>query len=322
MAVGMNLSNAVLGTMTFGPQVESAEALRMMEAFRESGGIEIDTAYVYNDGDTEKILGKALESFPAGTFRVATKVNPRVTGKLDRKSITMQLEESLRRLRLESVDVLYLHFPDPSTPIEETLKACAELHQAGKFKELGLSNFPAWMVADMWHVCGLRDWVRPSVYQGLYNALSRKVEPELLPAMRHLGMRLYTYNPLAGGLLTGKHTSYRQEPSEGRFSLRESYRNRYWKESFFEAVEVFVSTCREEDIAPAAAALRWMVHHSHLDITRGDRVIVGASSENQLNQNLNALGSRELPESVVAALDAAWEHARSDSPEYFRSVTG
>jgi aflatoxin B1 aldehyde reductase len=322
MAVGMNLSNAVLGTMTFGPQVDSSEALRMMEVFRESGGLEIDTAYVYNEGETEKILGNTLERFPAGTFRIATKVNPRVTGTLDRESITMQLEESLRRLRLESVDVLYLHFPDPSTSIKETLKACAELHQAGKFKELGLSNFPAWMVADIWHVCGVQDWVRPSVYQGLYNALSRKVEPELLPALRHLGVRLYTYNPLAGGLLTGKHTSYRQEPTEGRFSLRVSYRNRYWKESFFKAVEIFVSTCLEEDIAPAAASLRWLTYHSHLDTNKGDRVIVGASSLNQLNQNLNALSSQKLPESVVEALDAAWEQARSDSPEYFRSVTG
>ncbi len=308
--------------MTFGSQVDIDEAGRMVEAFARWGGAEIDTAYVYNEGETERILGRILEGLPAGSLRVATKVNPRVTGKLDRASILDQCNKSLDRLRLESVDVLYLHFPDPETPLEVTLAACDELYQAGKIRELGLSNFPAWVVVHMWHLCDSHAWLRPTVYQGLYNAISRKLEPELVPALRRLGLRLYAYNPLAGGLLTGKHASYDAAPSEGRFSLRESYRKRYWKEPLMAAVADYAAACREADITPTAAALRWLAYRSRLDPAKGDAVIVGASSLVQLEENLRALSSDNIAEPVVKAIETAWERARPDSPEYFRTHRG
>ena len=111
-------------------------------------------------------------------------------------------------MKCDSVDTLYLHFPDPNTPIEESLSACAELYNGGKFKRFGLSNFPAWQVAHIWHICDRNDWPKPSVYQGLYNALSRAIEPELIPMLRDFDIPFYAYNPLAGGILSGKYTDF------------------------------------------------------------------------------------------------------------------
>ena len=219
----------VLGTMTFGPQVNEDGAQKMLDVFLASGHIEIDTAYVYNDGSSEEILGRILKNKARDSYRVATKVNPRVTGRLDADAINMQFTESLRRLSIESADILYLHFPDPSTPIEVTLAACAQLYRQGKFRELGLSNFPAWLVVDIWHICKNNGWPVPTVYQGVYNAFSRNVEEELFDALRRLGIRFYAYNPLAGGIMAGKYKDFNEIPSPGRFTHRPKYKDRYWK---------------------------------------------------------------------------------------------
>jgi len=314
----MDTMKLILGTMNFGPQVDAAASKEMVQRFLETGHRELDAAYVYNDGDTERILGAILPEMADGSFSLATKVHPRITGKLDGEAVTMQFEESLKRLGRASVDILYFHFPDRTTPIEDALETCAKLHAEGKFKELGLSNFPAWMVVDVWHLCKERGWPVPTVYQGLYNGLSRNVERELFDALRKTGMRFYAFNPLAGGLLTGKHANFKSDPSPGRFARLDSYKSRYWKESFFEAVEHLAESCREADIKPVEAAFRWLVHHSLLDPSKGDGIIMGASSMAQFEQNMDVMKQDVLPETVLAAFDAAWSEARTDSPEYFR----
>ncbi len=308
----------ILGTMTFGPQVDIDGSRALLKRFIAAGYRELDTAYVYNEGETETILGSILREAGNNSLYLATKVNPRVTGRLDEAAVKMQLDESLRRLGRDSVDILYLHLPDPHTPIEETLKACTDLHEQGRFAELGLSNFPAWMVVDIWHLCKANGWPQPSVYQGLYNGLSRKIESELFPALRRLGMRFYAYNPLAGGMLTGKHARYDDSPMAGRFARLQSYRNRYWKPSYFDAVSALTARCREAGIEPASAAYRWLTFHSLLDPSMGDGIIVGASSMGQLEQNISAVEEGPLPEAVVDAFLTAWEQARLDSPDYFR----
>lgn len=313
--------NLILGTMTFGPQVNEEAAKKMLDVFLESGHSEIDTAYVYNDGSSEEILGHILKNKPRDSFRVATKVNPRITGRLDADAINMQFSESLRRLSIESADILYLHFPDPSTPIEITLAACAELHRQGKFRELGLSNFPAWLVVDIWHVCKNNGWPVPTVYQGVYNALSRKVEEELFYALSKLGIRFYAYNPLAGGILAGKYKDFNEIPSPGRFTQRPNYKDRYWKKSFFDALEILLAVCSEENVKLVEAAFRWLTFHSQLDEGEGDGILLGASSLDQLEQNLIAVGNGPLPESILSAFDDAWEETKAESPAYFRFST-
>lgn len=308
----------VLGTMNFGPQLDLEASRTMVKAYLATGGRELDTAYVYNDGATENYLGEILPELDPQSYEIATKVHPRITGKLDRATILMEFPESLRRMKRDSVDLLYFHFPDGKTPIEEALETVAELHEQGKVKELGLSNYPAWQVVDIAYKCDKIGCPRPTVYQGMYNALCRNVDPELFPAIRSLGMRFYAFNPLAGGLLTGKHHHFEDSPEPGRFARLKSYRDRYWKNSYFAAIEEIRLACEKEGIVMVEAAYRWMVNHSCMKSELDDGILLGASRQEQMEQNLTAAKKGPLPESIIAAMDEAWEIAKPDSPAYFK----
>lgn len=311
----------VLGTMTFGESVFDADVETMVRSFLDAGYTELDTAYVYNDGNCERLLGEVLPLLDR-PFRIATKVNPRISGKLDADAAYKQVNESLKRLKLDAADTVYLHFPDPATPVESVLSAMADLHDQGKFKELGLSNFPAWMVADVWHTCDRHGWVKPTVYEGIYNPLTRNAETELNACLNAFGMRFYAYNPLAGGLLTGRYTSYEESPSDGRFTHRPNYQKRYWKKSFFDAVDLIRTAADNHGITIIEAVYRWLVCHSMLNGERGDAVIIGASKLSHLKQNLAAIKAGPLPDDLVEAFARAWTVAKSDSPAYFTLYQG
>ena len=310
----------VLGTMNFGPQLDLEASRKMVNAYLATGGRELDTAYVYNDGATENILGEVLPELKPNSYEIATKVHPRITGKLDRETILMEFGESLRRMKRDSVDLLYFHFPDGKTPIDEALETVAELHQQGKIKELGLSNYPAWQVIDIAYKCDKIGFPRPTVYQGMYNALCRNVDPELFPAIRSLGMRFYAFNPLAGGLLTGKHHHFEDAPEAGRFARLKSYRDRYWKHSYFDAIEQIKQACEAEGVPMVEAAYRWLVNHSCMKSEWNDGILLGASKQEQLLQNLEAAKKGPLSENIVSAMDEAWEIAKPDSPAYFKFI--
>ena len=317
----METVRLVLGTMTFGESVFASDAARFINAFLDAGYQELDTAYVYNDGSCERMLGEILPSLKR-SYRIATKVNPRITGKLDAEAAFMQVNESLDRMNLKSVDTVYLHFPDPATPVVSVLEAMAELHDQNKFTELGLSNFPAWMVADVWHICDRRGWVKPTVYEGIYNPLTRKAETELNACLNNFGMRFYAYNPLAGGLLSGRYECFEDKPTDGRFTHRPNYQNRYWKKSYFDAVDVIKAACEKQGITIIEATYRWLIYHSMLDARRGDAVLIGASKLNHLLQNMEAVKAGPLPEDVVSAIETAWTITKGDSPEYFTLYKG
>ena len=308
----------VLGTMNFGPQLDLEASRAMTESFLKTGFNELDTAYVYNGGDTEKYLGDILPKLDG--YYLATKVHPRITGKLDRECILMEFNESLKRMNSDKVDLLYFHFPDGNTPIDEALETIAELYEQGKVKELGLSNYPAWQVVDIWHKCEKYGCPKPSVYQGMYNALCRNVEPELFPAIRALGMRFYAFNPLAGGMLTGKHQHFEDAPEPGRFARLKSYRDRYWKQRYFDAVDEIRKACEAEGIPMVEAAYRWLCNHSCMDAAKDDGVLLGASKIIQMEQNMEAAKKGELPQSILDAMDGAWEIAKPDSPAYFKFI--
>ena len=226
----------VLGAMTFGDQVDEKTAGRIIDAFLDAGHNMIDTAFAYADGRSEEILGRLLSPAKRQRVSLATKAKPLGDGGLNPAHVRHQLEMSLRRLQTDRVDLFYLHFPDNATPITTTLAECQKLYEEGKFRALGLSNYAAWQVVDIHHLCQRNGWVTPTVYQGMYNAMTRAVESELLPALSATGMVFYAYNPLAGGLLAGKHREIDSYPRQGRFALRENYRDRYWKEGYFEAL--------------------------------------------------------------------------------------
>ena len=308
----------VLGTMNFGPQLDLEQSREMVTEFLKTGNTELDTAYVYNGGDTERFLGEILPDLSG--YSLAGKVHPRITGKLDRDTILMEFNESLKRMNRNNMDILYFHFPDPVTPVDEALETVAHLYKEGKIKELGLSNYPAWMVADIWHKCEKYDCPKPTVYQGMYNALCRNVEPELFPVLRHLGIRFYAFNPLAGGMLTGKHKNFEDAPEPGRFARLKSYRDRYWKKSYFDAIDQVREICEKENIQMAEAAYRWLAFNSLMDSDKGDAIIIGASKISQMNQNIDALRKGPLPDSILEALDIAWSIAKPDSPAYFKFI--
>ena len=314
----MNKPNFVLGTMTLGESVFGSDAADMINRFGELGYNELDTAYVYNKGQSETLIGETLKKPCTNDFRIATKVNPRITGKLDSDAVMMQFNESLRRLQLEKVDTLYLHFPDADTPVESALEACAKLHSQGKIKELGLSNFPAWLVVDVYHKCKQNGWIVPTIYEGLYNPLSRLAEGELSQVLDNFGLRFYAYNPLAGGILTNKYAGIDDAPAEGRFTNRPNYKNRYWKKSYFDAAGELKKICEKYGISIIEATYRWIMFHSMLNTERGDARIIGASKLSQLEQNIRAVEGGELPEEIIAEFEKAWETTKSDAPPYYR----
>ncbi|XP_048417734.1 aflatoxin B1 aldehyde reductase member 3 isoform X1 [Stegostoma tigrinum] len=318
------LPRTVLGTMEFGRRVDPKQSAAMVCAFMEHGHDELDSAFMYADGRSEEIIG----SMGLGQkVKIATKVNPWDGKTLKAESVRNQFRTSLEHLQRETVEILYLHAPDHETPIEETLAACQELYQQGKFKELGLSNYASWEVAEVCSICKHNGWVLPTIYQGMYNATTRQVETELLPCLRHFGMRFYGYNPLAGGLLTGKYKFEDKNEKQpiGRFfgnNWAEAYRNRYWKEHHFQALDLVKKTIdtsyRSEKPSLTAAALRWMYHHSKLRGDLGDGVIIGMSTMEQLQMNLAASEEGPLAPAVVKAFNEAWNLVAHDCPNYFR----
>jgi len=223
------------------------------------------------------------------------------------------------------VDIYYLHNPDPTTPIVETLKAVDELHKAGKFAELGLSNYAAWEVANIYRLCKENGYVLPTVYQGMYNCITRDVERELLPCLRALSMRFNAYNPLAGGLLACKHTRASLATLDDGSRFRKSnkmYRDRYLQEQQLVSVDAFAAACKATGTDPVDAALRWMVKHSQLK--PGDGIIVGASKLEHLDANLAAVeGAEPLPAEVAAACDEGWARVKGAGicPSYERGTS-
>lgn len=328
---GRNMSSSpvkrpvsLLGTMAFGGRADAEQSLEMVKAFLGRGHNKVDTAFMYADGKSETVIGGM--NLPK-TVSIATKANPWDGKTLKPESVRSQLEISLQKLKTDSVDLFYLHAPDHQNPIEDTLRACSELHKEGKFKELGLSNYASWEVAEIVCICRHNNWIVPSVYQGMYNATTRQVETELLPCLRYYGMKFYAYNPLAGGLLTGKYHYEDKDGSQpaGRFfgnSWAKAYQDRYWKVSHFHAIDLVIKALDAaygpDKPTMTSAAMRWMYHHSQLKGDLGDGVIIGMSSMEQLQQNLSAAEEGPLDEKVVAAFNEAWNLVAHECPNYFR----
>ncbi len=317
----MKAVKLVLGTMTFGESVFAPDVAQFVNTFLDADGEELDTAYVYNEGNCEKLLGEVLPGLKK-PYKIATKVNPRISGKLDGVAAYKQVNESLERMRLASADIVYLHFPDPATEVTSVLEAMADLHRQGKYRELGLSNFPGWMVADVCHICDRHGWVKPTVFEGIYNPLTRKAETELDACLNHFGLRFYAYNPMAGGLLTGRYGKFEDAPTDGRFTHRPNYRGRYWKKSYFDAVELIKAAAGKHGITSIEATYRWLAYHSMLKGERGDAIIIGASKLAHLQQNMDTLKAGPLPADVTDAFEQAWIMAKPDSPEYFTLYKG
>jgi aflatoxin B1 aldehyde reductase len=305
-------------------------ASALLDTFQSHGHSEIDTASSYGEGSSELMLGQLYLS--TRNLRIATKFYPTfgraVPSSWDPNlrhtptALRSNLKASLAALNTDKLDIWYLHAPDRSTRFAEMFEAVNTLHQEGLFTRLGLSNYQAWEVAQICELCKAHGWKLPSVYQGVYNALHRAVEPELFECLRHYGISFYAYNPLAGGYLTDRYHRDTAEVEAGsRFDPErfqgQAFRKRYWNEAYFCALEELRAVAGGFGLSEAECALRWLVHHSKLEGGRGDAVIVGASSVHHLEGNLLDLEKGELPEEVVRALDAGWERCKGVASNYW-----
>jgi aryl-alcohol dehydrogenase-like predicted oxidoreductase len=312
----LSVSPLSLGTMTFGAQTDEATARSMVDLCLERGINFIDTANVYNAGKTEEILGRILAGrrdrvVLASKVGIKAGEQPDERG-LSRAAILKGIEGTLQRLKTDYVDLYYFHQPDYAAPIDESLAAVDELVRAGKVRFVGASNYASWQVCRIQWLAEKNGWPRISVVQPMYNLLARGIEQEFLPMCREFGLAVVPYNPLAGGLLTGKHSAVAPLPNT-RFELLPFYRDRYWHPANFEAVR------RLTDIANAAGrsltrlALGWLLQSSAVT-----SVILGASKMEHLKDNLAALDDQPLSAETLAACDEVWKSLRGVTPVYNR----
>jgi aryl-alcohol dehydrogenase-like predicted oxidoreductase len=313
----LEVGRIVFGAMTFGAQVEEPEAREMVTMARAAGVTMFDTSNNYNAGRSEEILGRAVASF-RDEVQITTKVgsfvdqaDPGLAG-LRKKAIINGLEESLRRLGTDYVDVYYFHRPDYDTPIEESLEAVDQLVRAGKVRYVAQSNFAAWQIAHALGVAKPHGWPELRIAQQQYNLVSRRVEDEYLGAAKSLGLSTIVYNPLAGGLLTGKHT-FENVPAENSRFTKPLYRERYWNQGTFEAIEQLQRIAGDAGMTLIELSFRWLLARPLTTC-----LLLGASRLSQLEQNLAAVRGEIPDEQTMQRCDEVWETLRGSAPRYNR----
>jgi len=230
-------------------------------------------------------------------------------GEFKTEKLKAQAALSVAALKGVSIDVLYWHAADRATPFEESLKAMDELHKQGVFKEFRLSNHLSWEVAEIVTICRQRGWVQPTVYQGVYNALDRVVEEELIPCLRKFGIRFAAYSPLAGGLLTGFHLENPELLAKnGRFDPKSFaavfYGPRYAHSK--PVLERVKSLAEKHGLTLTECGVRWIVHHSKLR-PEDHGVIYGGNLE-QIRTALDAHAKGPLPEDIVKEFEDSWDN--------------
>ncbi|KAH1679964.1 hypothetical protein KXX46_007982 [Aspergillus fumigatus] len=317
----------ILGLMTFGPDESEGARITSLDDFnkcldhlQQQGYNEVDTARIYVGGKQEAFTAQAR--WKERGLTLATKWYPHTPGAHKPDVLRENLERSLKELQTDQVDIFYLHAADRSVPFAETLEAVNELHKEGKFVQLGLSNYTAFEVAEIVILCNERGWVRPTIYQAMYNAITRNIETELIPACKRYGLDIVVYNPLAGGLFSGKY-KIKDIPAEGRYSNQSStgalYRGRYFKDATFDALRLIEPVAQKHGLTMPEIAFRWIHHHSALNMKDNGRdgVIIGVSSPAQLENNLKDIQKGPLPQEVVDTLDQAWLIAKPTAPNYW-----
>ncbi len=313
----LTVSRLCLGTMTFGSQVNEQDSQAMISAALDAGINFIDTANVYNGGLSEEIVGRCLrgsrDQVVLASKGFGAMGDPVAYQGLSRASLQSALDDSLRRLRTDYLDLYYLHQPDPSVPIEETFETLDGFRRVGKIRHAGVSNFAAWQIAEIFSLCEKSHWPVPSVSQPMYNLLARGIEQEYVAFARKYGVSLVVYNPLAGGMLTGKQ-SLQSGPAAGtRFDGNQRYLERYWHAAYFKAVESLKALSASSGRPLLEIAFRWLLDQDHVD-----SVILGASRLEHLNANIAAAATEPLSQEIRNECDRIWDELRGPTPYYNR----
>jgi aryl-alcohol dehydrogenase (NADP+) len=290
---GIKVSRLCLGTMMFGGPTDAAVSRRILDRAAAAGINFLDTADTYNGGKSETVVGEAI----AGTrarWVVATKIaNPWPGGDpnrggASRRWLMQGVDESLRRLRTDWIDVLYLHKEDHATPLEVTVRALADLVRAGKIRHFGVSNYRSWRIAEICNLCDEMGFDRPVVSQPYYNAMNRQPEVEQLPAAAHYGLSVFPYSPLARGVLAAKYRPG-EAPEPGSRAARADRRmmETEWREESLAIAQRFRAQAESRGGTAIGFALAWVLANP---LVTG--VIAGPRTEAQLEDYLAALAYR------------------------------
>ncbi len=291
---GLKVSQLCMGTQTFGWGADEPAAHRMASRFVEAGGNFFDTSNIYNEGQSETMLGNWLAQQPdRSKFVIATKVffpkgdGPNDTG-LSRKHILDQIEGSLRRLRTDYIDLYQMHCWDASTPLEETLRTLDDLVRSGKVRYIGASNYTPSQLMRAIMLSEYRGWVRFDCLQPEYSLLVRSTEWELLPLCREEGIGVIAWSPLAGGWLTGKYRRDAPPPPDSRVGRADRWDDlpeQRANERTWRIVDALLAIGEKMGKTPAQIALNWVMHRPGVTAP-----IFGARTIEQLEQNLGAIG--------------------------------
>ncbi|KAI1383748.1 Aldo/keto reductase [Hypoxylon trugodes] len=324
---GQEKPRIILGLMVIGP--EGSPGTRMtgldnlkqaFDIFQARGYKELDTARIYIGGEQEGYTRQA--GWKERGFTIGTKIWPLPPGSHKPEALIEAFETSLKELGTDSIDIFYLHAPDRSVPFASTLAAVDKLHKAGKFSRFGLSNYASFEVAEIVMTCKQNNWVRPTVYQALYNCLFRNIEDELIPTCRRYGIAIDVYSPTGGGFLLGRITSKDDDPKEGRYAAgpyQHLTRGRYFRDGIIEGARLIREAAEARGLNPLEIAMRWLVHHSKLQVRDGgDGVVVGFSNLQQLKDNLDYLEKGPLDSELLEVLTQAWRASKGDMDVYWQ----
>ena len=300
---GLKVSELCLGTMTFGVSVDEAEAKRIVDLACDTGINFFDTADVYAGGQSELLLGRALKGRRREAV-VATKFfNPMGSGPNDsgwsRVHVMNAIEDSLRRLQMDYVDIYYVHHVDVQTPLEEVVRALDDLVHQGKVRYAACSNFQAWRLCDALWTSEHNGLARFECYQPQYSLVVRDIEQELVPLCLDKGLGIVPWGPLAGGFLTGKY-----RPGQRTVAGTRSEQHWGWMPHFFapnadQTLATLVDVARELGRSPAQVGLRWVLERPAVCAA-----ISGVRTAEQLQDNLGATGWR-LEGELLDRLNAA-----------------
>lgn len=319
---GLTVSRLVLGTMTFGLQTDEQTSHSILDLAAEGGVNFLDTADVYplggglpTVGRTEEIVGRWLKG-KRDRFIVATKAVGKVGPSpwdqgASRKHLLDAIDRSLTRLGTDYVDLYQLHSDDKATPLDETIEALDVILRSGKARYLGVSNFLAYRLALALGHADARRLARFVSIQPRYNLLFREIERELLPLAKEQGLGVIPYNPLAGGLLTGKHQKQAGPTPGTRFTLgnaAERYQERYWHERQFATVSAYHRLVADRGLSPTTVAVAWVLANPTITAP-----IIGASRPEQLPETLKAAELELDPELLTALDELTLEYRRGDA---------
>lgn len=284
---GVKVSQLCFGTMSFGAEADEATAAAMFKRCREIGINFFDCANSYSTGRAEEILGK-LAASERNELVLTTKVcSPMGKGVndrgLSRRHIMLQVEASLRRLKTDRIDLLFVHHFDRDTPMEETLRALDDLVEQGKILYPGVSNWSAWQIAKAHGVAAREHLARFECIQPMYNLVKRQAEVEILPFAQSEQVGVIPYSPLGGGLLSGKYST-KDKPEQGRLVQNKMYNKRYGEGMYYEIAENFTAHAQSRGLHPATLAIAWVMAHPAITAP-----IIGARNVEQLEASLAAV---------------------------------